>query len=554
MTVTGSNKIGLEAVWDNTQFQKGFQQYIKSLTQADQTTQQTAGKITQMGSAAAGAGSSGLLAVAAGAAAGMVAVTALLSVVKGAVTGFYNLAASGMTLAARIDEVRLTAHLMGSKMGMTGEAVDDLAGQIQDAGIRADVAYKSMTQIARMEMDPALSLGLADAAKNLAVLTADGADTSETLDRLIWGLTTTNPIILRTAGVTMNAIEAQERFRATTEGVTGELTQAQKKQAMYNEIIRQAANVSGVYDTAMENVGKKLRTLTGRLLPSMQAELSEFFLPAWGAVVDTMIQVVEWFRRAMEEGGALHNTLVAMGGTLWYVTEGLTNIVKALFPVEDAIEATAENARELGVSLTDLATTGNKAGKSFFDTFTGWLMKTAEAALSFGVEISVFLANGLIQGANIAITAAMNAISALLSGWLKLSSPPKILPELDEYGIQLTSFWLHSMTKADFGILKGMQGPLKKAFDLLGKDAAQWAEMNMALIGGLAEGGDGAAFFDMISAATGPFGEDLKLLAMLQSEAAWATENAAQAQLLTTHIPFFLTCFCTIEESRCSTF
>ena len=531
MAVTGSNKIGLEAIWDNTQFQKGFQQYIASLTQADQTTQQTAGSLTQMGSAAGGAGAGGLLAAGAAAGLAMGAVTALLGVVKEAITGFYNLAASGINLAARIDEVRLTAHLMGAKLGMTGVAVDEMAEKIQDAGIRADVAYKSMTQIARMEMDPALSLGLADAAKNLAVLSSDGADTSATLDRLIWGLTTGNSRILRMAGVTMTATEAEDRFRASTEGVTGALTQAQKKQAMYNEIIRQAANVSGVYDIAMENVGKKLRSLTGRELPSMQAELAEFFLPAWGAVVDTMRQVVEWFRNAMEEGGALHDTLIAMGGTLWYVVEGLTNIVKALFPVKQAAEQTDESIEQLGDDMLKMVGVGDQAGKSFFDSITGWLMKTAEAALGFGVEISVFLANGLIQGANIAITAAMNAISALLSSWLRLSSPPKILPELDEYGIQLTSFWLHSMTKADFGILKGMQGPLKKAFDLLGKDAAQWAEMNMALIGGLAEGGDGAALFDMISAATGPFGEDLALLAMLQNEAAFATENAAQAQL-----------------------
>lgn len=101
---------------------------------------------------------------------------------------------------------------------------------------------------------------------------------SDAFDRLVVGIQKQEPELLDELGITLRRSDAYKRL-ADELGVNATtLTEAQKQQALLNDIYRQSESVLGVYEAAMETSGKQQGSLT-RHIEEAQASFGKLLLP-----------------------------------------------------------------------------------------------------------------------------------------------------------------------------------------------------------------------------------------------------------------------------------
>ena len=102
--------------------------------------------------------------------------------------------------------------------------------------------------------------------------------------RLTYAIQTGNSRMLRSVGIQKYASEAYEEFASQVGKTVEELTQIERQQAITNMVLEEAAKVAGVYDAAMEEPGKVLRSFP-RLLNDIQLAFGEVLLDGFGPAI-----------------------------------------------------------------------------------------------------------------------------------------------------------------------------------------------------------------------------------------------------------------------------
>lgn len=140
--------------------------------------------------------------------------------------------------------------------------------------------------------------------------------------------------------------------------------------------------------------------------------------------------------------------------------------------------------------------------------------RIAEDAVQWGANIVTNLAQGIIIGAA-AVISALLYIGKIIAGWLAPGSPPKILPDLPDWGASAMMEYLKGFTEADFSILGGVSGPLEQALALMGKESLI-PEMQLAMTRALSRGKLDDALIKTIMDTTGVFGPEIIKLTKLE--------------------------------------
>jgi hypothetical protein len=234
---------------------------------------QASGTIQGIGDSFAGMGKK--IAAAAGGLIAALGLAKLTQAMGSYVTGATQAAARSSELAAVLD-------LLGARAGWTAEMIDTNVQAMMDLGIRSDVARDTLAQFARNQLDAADATMAARVAQDLAVLSA--RDSSETLSELIYAIRTQNSSlqVMRDLGIQTGA--ALETFAASLGKTTKELTAAERQQAMLNAVQEAGIAIAGTYATAMEEPGKRMRSLARHFYEIQQA-IGSAFLPAFGNVI-----------------------------------------------------------------------------------------------------------------------------------------------------------------------------------------------------------------------------------------------------------------------------
>ena len=531
-----AQKVGVEAIFETKKFQKGLQLYLDGLKKADTATSKTGQVSGVAGGALAsnlapGMASAGMSAtLMAGAIAGAAAAIGikLLNAIGNAVSGLINFEKQAILTAARVDELTIVSQLLGQRAGFTADEVERETQKIRDFGIRTDVALSLVAQFSRRQLDMADASKIARIAQDAAVLSMQ--DSSDALDKIMLGILTYNKRILRTSGL---MVDIRGEFALMAESLdisTEALTEQQKIQAAMNGVMKEGAAIAGVYAAAMGTPGKQLRSLKRDVFDLSNA-LGQPFQQAFAIVIKATRGMVQAITEALsspkelaaslgevqQEGGKLYNLMINLGAAASLMADGFRWAADVL-------------VNWLVGGLEDMNTA---------------METTAKKAFTWGINIAVELADGLIQGAVGALTWAMNQITALFSYWLSGASPPKALPDLPKWGANAMTEFLKGFTSADFGALKAIQAPLQKALSILmqtgkiGKKAGGKllasisTELAKALSG---QGKLDSKFFEKLTRAVGPFGKEIanltrKILALAiaeeQIEKARKKEDAA---------------------------
>lgn len=254
-----------------------------------------------------------------------IAAVAVSAAITGAGIGFVSFAKNAAFASARIGELELALGAMSKATGISDETINDTVQGLRDLNIANRQALESVGLMITAEIDLSKATELARTAQDLAVVAS--IDSSEALKTLTTAIATQRPVLLRQFGITKTLDQIYKDFAddtgmvtEKTKGLGAELTEAQKKAAFMNAILKQGGKVAGVYESAMGSVSKRFRSLTGRIIPDFMATVGRAFEPALIELVDVFSETIKDLTRAIEEGDLSFENL---GNTLTIVAEGL---------------------------------------------------------------------------------------------------------------------------------------------------------------------------------------------------------------------------------------
>lgn len=258
------------------------------------------------------------------------------SVVAGVMAGSMAiLMKSAAMTAARTQVLGTSLLVVGENAGYLRDELAAEEKSLKSLGITTQVARTTLTRMISTEMDATRATELANAARNLAVIS--GKNTSQTLETLIHGLVTMQAETLRTVGVTLNMDEASRKYGETIGKNVKQMTMAERRQGILNEIVKYAASLEGVYETAMGDVGKQL-TSFARYTEEAANAFAEFLLPALNKVIIGLGNLVKWYTKLDPEIRRLITT-VALFTTTIMVLGAVGIALAALIPILSGIVA-----------------------------------------------------------------------------------------------------------------------------------------------------------------------------------------------------------------------
>ena len=347
--------------------------------------------------------------------------------------------------ASRAEEMDLVLGTIGKNAGVTRNELDAQTKSIRSMGIELGVSQQALSQFIKYNLDVAKASQLARVAQDAAVISA--SNSSETLDRLIWGITTRQTEILRTAGITVNFERAYSNMAREMGKSVSSLTEAEKTQAALNAVLSEGATITGAYESAMESAGKQLRS-TPRYINDLQIAVGQTLMPLFSIWVHSLNEAIKLVTHLFRPEGALSKAIKQFSFDTALKLKGAFDSVKATvedfrlghFVREfDKLKGSVEEARPLiigiGVAIAkSILPIGQALGPlGFLATIFGTIVLSSkplrDAFLGLGknvVEAAASIGQALIPVMN----AVMNAVN---------SATPAIVKLVEAFGDSITT-------------------------------------------------------------------------------------------------------------------
>jgi hypothetical protein len=162
-------------------------------------------------------------------------------------------------LALTVETLDIALRTMAEHAGYSGEQVDFAVASLKKQGITTEASIKALQRLTRAEISWAEASKLAAIAQGSAVGT--NMTSSEAFERLVLGIQKMEPELLDELGITLSREKAYKQMSQQLGKSSKDLTDAEKKQAILNQVYAQSAVVMDVYDAAMGTAGKQQKSL-----------------------------------------------------------------------------------------------------------------------------------------------------------------------------------------------------------------------------------------------------------------------------------------------------
>ena len=213
--------------------------------------------------------------------------------------------------AARVEQMTSVLNMLGQGLGYSSREMDGFTEKIRGAGIEMGVAQKTLQEFIRYEMDLTQSTKLARVAQDAAVMS--NSNSSETLQRLIYGISRQNSLILRNAGIQVMAGVAVDKHAASLNKSADQLTSNERTQAVLNAVLKEGTKIQGAYTKSLEEPIKKLGSLQ-RVWDDISGQIGDTLYPAFKVFINDIFDpYVKWLKKATAEGTRLNNFLSDFG-------------------------------------------------------------------------------------------------------------------------------------------------------------------------------------------------------------------------------------------------
>ena len=193
-------------------------------------------------------------------------------------------------LGARYEELGIGLTRVGANVGETAKQINSLEVALKRTGISANQSRQSIMSMIQANMDLTQATKLARVAQDAAVV--GQVNSSDALQRIIYGLQTAQPEMLRTLGLTVNFEQAYAKMAKTLNVSQNALSEEQKAQARLNAVMEAGGKITGLYEASMTSASKIMRSTT-RYVEDLQVKLGGLFQPAYGAAVNAYSETLK---------------------------------------------------------------------------------------------------------------------------------------------------------------------------------------------------------------------------------------------------------------------
>ena len=188
-------------------------------------------------------------------------------------------------LAARYETLGVVMRVVGNNAGYTGAQMEEFAQGLQKAGIAMVESRNTLARMIQAQIDLASSQKLARIAQDAAVI--GSINSSEAFERLIYGIQTGMPRILRTIGLNVQFQQSYKALATQLGKNVDQLSETEIMQARVNTIVKAGAMIAGTYEGAMETAGKQLLSMK-RHLDNIKVGFGLAFTPALAEIIETI--------------------------------------------------------------------------------------------------------------------------------------------------------------------------------------------------------------------------------------------------------------------------
>ena len=510
MPYVGTNRIGINAIFNTNSFKIGAKEYMSVLDRVKDRTKYVANSVSGFSTG----GAIGLAGITAGFGLIAIAATAAVGAITVASKSMTELITESTAYAGRIQELAIVVDLLGTRSGYTKTQLDQYEKEVRSFNVTGDATNYLLANMARYQLDLAKATDFARVAQGAAVIM--GQDSSVALEHMMYGIITYNKRVLRTAGLNIDLQGSFEKYAESVGKTSAELTELEKVQVAFNEVLRVGdKELKGVYEAAMLSPAKQWRSLRREVL-ELQEVLGEPFLRSWLYVTQGIKSFLDAITQALAKGSQLGKSF-NKGGSLY---QAIVNLAGAIQFIAEAFKLTAENS---DVFVNDLGNTLLKLQEYMADAF------------EWGFRFIAEFATGIVRGATTVLVSAIRFVGNLIAKWFRPHSPPLIVPYIDEWGAATMAEWLHGFTNIDWDVFDSIKAPLKDALTIIFDDDEQaiktYAAVYKEMIEALGRGEQiGEDFYEKVRLAAGAYGEEIALLARRQTELAVAEELVAEAE------------------------
>lgn len=208
-------------------------------------------------------------------------------------------------LAADVQTLDVVMGVVGRNAGYTRGQMELFNEQVKAMGITSQVSARSVIRMTQAQLDLTKSSQLARVAQDAAVI--GSTNSSEALDRLLHGITSLQPEILRNIGIMVNFEHEYVKFAKQTNRTVESLSANEKQQIALNAVLREGEKISGTYEAALDTAGKKLGSLE-RQATTASEELGKLFQPSFKLLVDQYSEAVNMLAEELRGMNAVLGT------------------------------------------------------------------------------------------------------------------------------------------------------------------------------------------------------------------------------------------------------
>jgi len=243
-------------------------------------------------------------------------------------------------LSARVETLGVVMAVVGRNAGYSKKEVEGYAESIRSMGITTQQSRQSVIMMAQAQLDLSKASELARVAQDAAVI--GNVNSSEALQRLIYGIQSAQPEMLRTIGINVNFENAYARAAIQMKRNTQSLSEQEKAQIRMNVVLEKGKDIHGAYEAAMGTVGKQLTSLP-RYIEEVKLKLGDMLSPALMVLV---VEFTESLKLIDKQLGSMSKSGVASQWAYELATSARDAIA--------FITALSMRLDRLGAALTDI--------------------------------------------------------------------------------------------------------------------------------------------------------------------------------------------------------